>query len=970
MKIFEENYAKKLTYLMLITIVIAFVLTGNIVLSQTNKIIKDEIESKLTLQSKALADQMNAFFMQKGAMVRQMSTNRTIINYLKTAQSRSDVRTNTNYKDVSSELDAIKALDNNVEFVWVVSKTANSLIGSEGAVATSDWNTQERPWFKDDLSSEEVTFTEPYIDYITGRLVTSAILKIVENEVVLGFIAVDLLLDDIPSIMEAYPIGQTGYTILLSKNGTIMYHPRQELVGKDKLSEQPGGLGNIGGEMIAGEKGLQIATVNDHKEYIGYAPVPYSGWSVATALPTSEALKQLNNAQRLSLIINAISVCIVVSLLFLLLNYMLNGQRRIQAELVQAKEEAEEANKAKTHFLARMSHEIRTPMNGIIGLSELMQKTKMTVKQQDYQGKIYASSHVLLRLINEILDFSKIEAGKLDIEKVAFYPEEIVRRLSDMLGIYLGTKQLEVIIETESEIPMELIGDPHRLEQVLLNLCSNAIKFTERGFVSLSITVEYQLQHEMFLRFVVEDTGVGLTAEQILTLFEPFTQADDSTSRRYGGTGLGLVISQNLIKMMGGRLDASSELGKGSVFSFTLPFEISSNQRGNNLYLNQGYGDLPVLIVEDHERMRNNLANIVKSLDLSPTCLTGWQEAIHHLEQQAGEITYSFIFLDMEAEDMYGVETLSRLAALMRGSNSITIAMTTEYGRDELARIEKAVQPNAVLIKPISRIDLFRSLQAAFEQKKESYFVTNQLVHKDDFLISGYKGKILLAEDHEINQQVAVELLQDHGFSVTIARNGHEVLKNLDGTRWDLILMDVHMPEMDGCEATLLVRQDKRYKSLPIVAMTASVVKEEHNNCYRVGMKGVLTKPIDPRVLKDMLSEYVPIPYLDIPKAMERLDGKIPIYHHMLKTFAWEYVSFVDRLQETIRTGDYSTAKRMIHTLSGVAGNLSAERLFIASKQFEEKLNNSIDLKWYQEYMKELRQQLNDVLALVHEIYD
>ncbi|KAA1187229.1 response regulator [Paenibacillus sp. B2(2019)] len=970
MKVFEEGYAKKLTYLMLITIVIAFVLTGNIVLLQTNKIIKDEIESKLTLQSKALADQINAFFMQKGAMVRQMSTNQTMINYLKTVQSRNDALTSPYYGEVSSELDAIKAQDKTVEFVWVVSKRANFYIGSEGAKTRSDWNIQERPWFKDDLSSEEVIFTEPYIDYLTGKLVTSGVLEVVENEAVLGVIAVDILLDDIPGIMETYVMGHTGYPILLSRNGTIMYHPRPELIGKEKLSEQPGGVGSIGKKMIAGEKGLEIASVNGHKEYIGYAPISYSGWSVATVLLTSEALEQLKYAKRLSLIINVISICILVSMLYFLLNYMLRGQRRIQAELVQAKEEAEEANKAKTHFLARMSHEIRTPMNGIIGLSELMQKTKMTVKQQDYQGKILTSSHVLLRLINELLDFSKIEAGKLDIEKVAFHPEEIVRRLSDMLGIYLGTKQLEIIIETESEIPMELIGDPHRLEQVLLNLCSNAIKFTERGFVSLSITVDYQLQHEIFLHFVVEDTGVGLTAEQMLTLFEPFTQADGSTSRRYGGTGLGLVISQNLIKMMGGRLDASSRLGKGSVFSCTLPFEISSNQRGNNLYLSQGYEDMPVLIVEDHERMRKNLANMVKSLDLSPTCLTGWQEAIHHLEQQAGEIAYSIIFLDMEAEDMYGVETLSRLAALVRGSHSITIAMTTEYGRDELAKIEEAVQPNAVLIKPINRIDLFRSLQAAFEQKKESYFVTNQLVHKDDFLIRGYKGKILLAEDHEINQQVAVELLQDHGFSATIARNGHEVLKNLDGTRWDLILMDVHMPEMDGYEATLLVRQDKRYKSLPIVAMTASVVKEEHNNCYRVGMNGVLTKPIDPKVLKDMLSEYVPLPYLDILKAMERLDGKIPIYHHMLKTFAWEYVSFVDRLQETIRTGDYSTAKRMIHTLSGVAGNLSAERLFIVSKQFEEKFNNSIDLKRYQECMKELRQQLNDVLALVHEIYD
>ncbi|GKU77430.1 response regulator [Paenibacillus sp. L3-i20] len=966
MRKFKRSYTKKLVFLMLITIVVAFFLTGYTVLSQTNKIIKNEIESRIKLQSNMLADKMNVFFNQKGLLIQEISTNQAVLRYLKTASSREEASSNPDYDDVTMALDAIKELDANVGLVWIGSKRGNFVIGNGGAFTSSDFQFQERPWYKDALEEENVLFTEPYVDYITGKMVISGTLKIEEDGHVLGFVAIDLSLDNIPGILESYQIGQTGYPILLSKDGTIMYHANQEMVVKQKLTEQPGKLGHIAERMVAGESGLQVVSINDRKEYIGYAPIPYSGWSVAAVLPTKEALKQLSSVVSLSVGIYVAATVILVSLLYLLLRNLLNTQKRIQRVLRRAKDEAEEASKAKTLFLARMSHEIRTPLNGIIGLSQLMQKTKLSGRQQDFQEKILSSSNVLLRLINEILDFSKIEAGKLEIEKVSFYIEEVVRRVSDMLGVYLGGNQIEVIMDTSPNVNVELLGDPHRLEQILLNLCSNAIKFTEHGFVALSIKLESQGPAEMRIRFKVEDTGIGMSAEQIDHLFEPFTQGDGSTSRRFGGTGLGLVISQNLIEMMGGRLELSSELGKGSTFSFALSFEVIDMRNRLNFHLSKGYESLPVIVVEDHERMRDHIVRLLRSFALAPVSVSTWEQLFRRLERQAqsGVQKYKLILVDMEADDMYGAEALSRLQSLA-GSSGITIALTTEYGRDEFATIEERDQPHAVLTKPINRINLYKVVQAALEQGGTRHVATPEKKLKEEIVISGSKGKILLAEDHEINQKVAMELLIGLNYSVTVARNGKEVLQKLSTDRWDLILMDVHMPEMDGCEATRLIRQDKRYDRMPIVAMTASIIAEEHDNCYRSGMNDVMTKPIDMKEVVEMLDHYIPVPYLDLNSALDRVAGKWHIYEHILITFEREYSDFCDRLNEALKDGEYSRAARLIHTLSGVAGNLSAERLFATSKKLEFMLLLTAESTEYQECVRSVQQQLDEVITLI-----
>lgn len=963
----EKSHAKILTFLILLTIAVAFFLTGNLVRTQTNKMMKDEIESRITLQSQTLAEQMNAFFKQKGLMLEQLRANQAIIRYVKTTRSRDEAFSNPNYNEAEVALEAVQKLDKNVGMVWLASEEGNFLIGDGHRLANQDWSLHTRPWYEGARLTTDVFFSESYVDHLTGEIVTSGTLPIVDGGKILGFVGIDLLLDDIPGIMNAYPIGKTGYPILLSRNGTIMYHPKPELVNKLKLPELTGSLKEIGENMIAGKSGLQLLTINGVNKYIGYASIPYSGWSVAAVLPAGEAFELLDSVQGLSTIIIISSVCILVSLLYLLLHFMLKEQKRIQAELVHAIDEAEEANKTKTLFLARMSHEIRTPLNGILGLSQLMQKTKLTEMQQDYLGKILSSSQVLLRLINEVLDFSKIEAGKLEIEKVSFDPEEVIRRLSSMLSIYTGTKQIEVIIETPSSLPVALIGDQHRLEQILLNLCSNAIKFTERGYVSLRLSIVHEDNASIIMLFTVQDTGIGMSTEQMERLFEPFTQADGTTSRKYGGTGLGLVISQELIEMMGGILKVSSEIDCGSIFSFTLRFEKPLNRDSVRLALPEECEGLPVLVIEDHERMRHNLTQMLTSFSLVPTPVSTWQRAFAQIEQPGKRSLFRFILLDMEAEDMYGVESLKRLFASIDRSQTITVALTTPYGRDELARLDECDQPDAVLIKPVSRMELLRVLQAAMKQNEPLPPQLSAPAPKTDLSLEGYRGRILLAEDHEINQIVAVEMLRRLGFSVTVAKNGRDVLKMLDESKCDLILMDVHMPEMDGCEATLLIRQDNRYSDLPIIAMTASVIKEEHDYCYTVGMNGVITKPIDQSEMAAFLGKMVPLPLLDVNQSLERLDGKQQIYASILSLFAQEYADFFDRLQEKLRSGDQLTAKRMVHTLSGVAGNLSAQRLLLASKKVEELLTLSLPFKEYEESMRKLEQHLHDVLMLVQD---
>ncbi|WP_246628179.1 response regulator [Paenibacillus oenotherae] len=652
-------------------------------------------------------------------------------------------------------------------------------------------------------------------------------------------------------------------------------------------------------------------------------------------------------------------------------------QKRVQSELVQAKRAADDANMAKSRFLARMSHEIRTPLAGIIGLTGLLQKTGLTDLQQDYLDKTRASSEALLGIINDILDFSKVEAGRIELNEVAFDPEQLMHKLANLLGVFVGGKeQFEFIVETPSKLPAALIGDPLRLEQVLLNLCVNAIKFTERGHVEMKLEfIDEDAADSIGIQFTVEDTGIGMTDEQLDKLFKPFTQVGIETSRKYGGTGLGLVIVKSLVEMMGGTIGVESRSGVGSRFTFTLRFAIASPAPESRYAIGLEEG-LAIWVVEDYARMSEFLCAELEDMGLSPFVFSSWKNSHERLTRVGIGALPDAVLLDFEMKDMFGEETWQDYHETAKAVGIRTIAMTTAYGREELLKLPESQRPDAILVKPIERISLHQAMLATLESPSGNQGASAREASVAAEPLKQRRGNILLAEDNKINQLVAVEHLREWGYSVDVAETGAEALRKLEQNHWDLILMDIHMPEMDGDEAARIIRMDSKYDRLPIVALTANIIREDHDRYIQLGMNDVLTKPIQPERMLQVITRWLSaggerrpgtdketqaaraaykpllaheegfplaVSGLDIAAALERVNGKRDILNHMLKLFVRDYRGFDVQLQQALADGDYQLARRLTHTLKGVASNLSAAELAAAADELEILLKASED---------------------------
>lgn len=620
----------------------------------------------------------------------------------------------------------------------------------------------------------------------------------------------------------------------------------------------------------------------------------------------------------------------------------ISHQKQIEAELIQAKQVAEDANAAKSSFLARMSHEIRTPINGIVGLSQLMQRTDMTEAQQDYVQKIVTSSEVLLGIVNDILDFSKIEAGKIELEKTAFETEELFRKLGDTVSILLGTKQLDLIFDVSDQLPSRLVGDSLRLGQVLLNLTNNAVKFTNRGHVLIQVKLTAIEEETASIEFSVADTGIGITQEQMARLFQPFTQADGSTSRKYGGTGLGLVIADELIRMMGGKLEAESVPGVGSRFFFTLSFPIAPEEvSAEKVPAAAAAEKLPkMLCIEKEGMMQHALEGMLSTLPIEAVFIGSWKQAMSLLEEAERFGGFDYVLCNMEMPDMYGEETWRKLQKAAGAAR--TIAMTTPLGQSEWLRMDEADRPDRTLIKPVTRRALVKLLESfrqeeAHERFKESAKSFRRTISD--------KPRILLAEDHVINQQIACELLRSKGYETGVAVNGREVLEKLHEEHWDLVLMDLHMPEMDGFEAAQKIRTQWNGWQLPIIAMTANVLLEDRQRCFQAGMNDVVTKPVEVEVLYASVERWLRhAGQMDWSEALARVSGKETILHHMLRRFVVEYNGFGDELRAKLTSGETAEAGKLLHTLKGVAGNLSAKPVFAAAQALEREMARGFDV--------------------------
>ncbi|MBI2381235.1 MAG: response regulator [Gammaproteobacteria bacterium] len=619
----------------------------------------------------------------------------------------------------------------------------------------------------------------------------------------------------------------------------------------------------------------------------------------------------------------------------------ISAHKRAEA-LDRANQAARAASEAKSAFLAHMSHDIRTPMNAIIGFTELLLRSEQEPRQLDYLRKIAAASHTLLQIINDILDVSKIEAGKLELEQVDFDLGQLVERIIDLFGQRATEKGLEFVAYLADTVPHRLVGDPLRLEQVLTNLVSNALKFTEQGNVVLNVTPRSLDAERVRLHFGVMDTGLGIAAETLPQLFQAFTQADGSTTRRFGGTGLGLTICKHLVERMGGSLTARSEPGAGSLFEFELELPRAA-PGAEPRYFPAELKDLEVLVVDDNENARICLAEILHSLHFRVLCLDSGQAALEALEREPRR--FGLVLLDWKMPGMDGLATAEALR--LRGySAKRPVIMMTAFGQEELRREAKALGLAACLSKPIKASDLLDAMVSVCGPRLPA--ATARIPGP----ASRLRGRVLLVEDNAFNQEIAKELLLGLGLEVDIAPDGAQGRDRTLAGGYDLVLMDMQMPVMDGLEATRAIRAAEGERHTPIVAMTANALKGDRERCLEAGMDDYLSKPIEPERLAACLAAWLKggdraapaqaLAMADQPPmawnsaaGLARVNGKTQLYARLLRDFVQEYRDAAQGLAQRQAAGEWEAALQLAHALKGVAGNLGAEAVQAAAQAVE-----------------------------------
>ncbi|MEO5353584.1 MAG: response regulator [Magnetococcus sp. XQGC-1] len=699
------------------------------------------------------------------------------------------------------------------------------------------------------------------------------------------------------------------------------------------------------------------------------------------------------------------------NLCLLVLFWFMKKSNDLQHALERALATAENANRAKSAFLATMSHEIRTPMNAIIGLNSLALQHALHPKTRDCLRRMHTTSHALLRILNDILDISKIEAGKLNMESVPFQLVEIFEHLGNLFRHQGENSPVELVLVFPSDLLLEMVGDPLRLEQVLVNLVSNGLKFTQAGSVVVQVQPLEQDEHSLLLQFSVQDTGIGLSPEQQERLFQAFSQAESSTARHFGGSGLGLAISKQLVERMGGGIRVESREGEGSRFYFTARFGLGQKPSHPPLRCAETLRGLPVLVVDDHPMARQALQATLHAFGLSVTAVGSGAEALATLRQaNTAGTPFALLLLDAQMPEMDGLATAAAIRGEPALSHTLThlhppaeipkILLMAPFTGDEYQKRGKQLGLDGFIEKPFSRLLLFDTIQELFGPEGGTRQYPLQLTEVTQHVRERIAGaRVLLVDDVSINREVVRETLEQMGLVVEWADNGREAVRRvLQGEKsFAIVLMDLEMPEMDGYETTRAIRQEPAQAQLPIIAMTAHAMEGVWAKCQAAGMNAYLAKPIDGIALCKLLLRWIPeerasaatvtarpqekgeenrlpsfLPGIDVAAALQRMNSNPQLLHSQMVAFHQDFSAAARTIRDALDDGQERSRQRariVAHTIKGAAGNLSADALFQSARNLEDAIHAQRQEHW-PELLDRFEQDLAQVIRSIQTVME